>query len=99
MKSSLNLNENPESDVTESFTSGGFPPSVTSSRTLTVVSVYSKDRMAISGDSRFVSFWPTNTFVSSEKVEKSREKRNNNISGSKVAFCYDKEGKFIVQKY
>ena len=58
--------ENPESDVTEILTRGGFAPSETSSRTLTVVSVYSKDRIAINAEGKIVSFSATNTFVSSE---------------------------------
>lgn len=72
------------SDVTETLTSGGLAPSETSSKTLIVVSVYSKERIAIKGDERFVSFSPTNTLVSSEKENfkfSNLETRNHFVSG------------------
>ena len=69
-----NLYEKPESDVTEILTSGGLAPSETSSRILIVVSLYSKDRIAINADGKIVSFSATNTLVSSEKKENKNSK-------------------------
>ena len=70
------------SDVTETLTRGGFVPSETSSRTLIVVSVYSKERMAINGVERFVSFSPTKTLVSSEnEISNSTITKQLNIAG------------------